>query len=878
MTTTAPPGLLDRYRALPGSYDELRAPDGSVRPHWSHLAGALSEMGTVELDHRRRETERLLRNDGVTYNVYGEPQGVNAPWVLDPVPLLVSSDEWATIERGIIQRAELLNLILADLYGPRELIRKGLLPLDLVYGHRGFLRQTDQIRLPGANQLVVYGADLARGERGEPWVLADFAQAPSGAGYALENRVVVSRVLPSLYRDAQVHRLAPFFRALRSALASMAPPGVDDPRVVVLTPGPLNETYFEHAYLARYLGYSLVEGPDLTMQNGRVWLRALGGLEPVDVVLRRVDGWYCDPLELRADSRLGVPGLVEAARRGTVSVVNPLGSNVIENPGLMPFLPKLAEVLLGQDLRLPSATTWWCGDDRQRAEVLRRLDELVIKPIARKSGSNAVYGWTLGPDERDALRRRIEARPAQFVAQERVAFSSVPALDRDGLSARHAMVRSFAVARDGSYLAMPGGLARVAPADGGQILSAQYGGISKDTWVLASEPEKQTGFWLHSGPSVAAIDPAGSMPSRAAENLFWLGRYAERAEGTLRLVRAILDRDNDFQLGSNAAGTECLHVLLGALTHLTTSYPGFVGPGAGERLRSPENELLAVINDPARGGSLASSVHKMLTAANAVRDQLSNDTWLVIGNLGDDLTGLERSDNDIQSALQPALSAALKSLLALAGLATENMVRDPGWRFRDAGRRIERGIQLAALLDATVTTVHSTAADSLMLESVLISLESIITYRRRYRSQAQIETVLDLVLLDATNPRSLAYQLERLSEDIAALPRPVTPRLSTEERLVLETSTRLRLADTAELAGAVIPGAATVEAGSAAAASSPVDQPGDRRAALSLFLAEIKGRLEETAVAIDANHFTHLAPQRVFVAGQSDEYALEDTL
>jgi len=877
MTTTAPPGLLDRYRALPGSYDELRDADGSLRAHWSHLAGALVEMGPVELDHRRRETERLLRNDGVTYNVYGEPQGVNAPWVLDPVPLLISSDEWGTIERGIIQRAELLNLIITDLYGPRDLIRKGLLPLELVYGHRGFLRQTDQIRLPGANQLVVYGADLARDERGDPWVLADFAQAPSGAGYALENRVVVSRVLPSLYRDAQVHRLAPFFRALRSALAGLAPSGVDDPRVVVLTPGPLNETYFEHAYLARYLGYSLVEGPDLTMQNGRVWLRALGGLEPVDVILRRVDGWYCDPLELRSDSRLGVPGLVEAARRGTVSVVNPLGSNVVENPGLMAFLPRLAEVLLGQELRIPSAATWWCGHDKERAEVLHRLDELVIKPIARKPGSNAIYGWTLGPDQRDELRRRIDARPGQFVAQERVAFSSVPSLDRDGLSARHAMVRSFAVARDSSYVAMPGGLARVAPADGGQIVSAQNGGVSKDTWVLASEPEKQTGFWLNTGPSVIAIDPAGSMPSRAAENLFWLGRYAERAEGTLRLVRAILDRDNDFQLSSNAGGTECLHVLLGALTHLTTSFPGFVGPGADERLRSPEAELLAVISDTTRPGSLVSSVHKTLNAANAVRDQLSNDTWLVIGTLERDLAGLAGSGTEMQSALQPALSAALKSLLAMAGLATESMVRDPGWRFMDAGRRIERGVQLAALLDATVTTVRSTEADSLMLESVLISVESIITYRRRYRSQAQIETVLDLVLLDVTNPRSLVYQLDRLSEDVADLPRSVGPRLSTEERLTLETSTRLRLADTAELAGAVIPAALTVEAGSAKAASSPVDQPGDRRAALSLFLAEIKSRLEDTAVAIDANHFTHLAPQRVFVAGQTDEYALGES-
>lgn len=878
MSASAAVDLLDGYRPLPGSYDELRAPDGSLRAHWSHLAGALAAMGPVELDHRRRETERLLRDDGVTYNVYGEPEGMESPWVLDPVPMLIPSDEWATIERGIVQRAELLDLVLADLYGPRDLIRTGVLPLELIYGHHGFLRQTDQIRLPGANQLVLYGADLARDEQGAPWVLADFAQAPSGAGYALENRVVVSRVLPGLYRDAQVHRLAPFFRALRAALAGLAPPGVDDPRVVVLTPGPLNETYFEHAYLARYLGYSLVEGPDLTMQDGRVWLRALGGLEPVDVILRRVDGWYCDPLELRADSRLGVPGLVEAARRGTVSVVNPLGSNVIENPGLMPFLPKLAEVLLGQELRLPSAATWWCGHDAERAEVLRRLDELVIKPIARTPGTGAISGWTLGPEERDDLRRRIEARPTQFVAQERIAFSSVPALDSGGLAARPATVRAFAVARDGSYVAMPGGLARVSSATGGQIVSAQGGGVAKDTWVLASEPETPTGSWLHAGPSVTATDPAGSMPSRAAENLFWLGRYAERAEGTVRLVRAILDRDNDFQLGSSAGGTECLHVLFGALTQLTTTFPGFVGPGAPERLRAPERELLAVVDDPARPGSLVSSIHKMVVAANAVRDQLSNDTWLAIGNLERDLVGLDRSGTDVASALQPALSAALEGLLALAGLATESMVRDPGWRFMDAGRRIERGIQLATLLDATVTTVHTTEADSLLLESVLIALESIITYRRRYRSRAQIETVLDLVLLDTSNPRSLAYQLDRLSEDIDDLPRPRARRLSAEQRLVLESSTRLSLADTAELAGAVIPSPGTVEAGSASAASSPVDQPGDRRAALALFLAETRSLLAETADAIDTNHFTHLAPQRAFVAGQTDEYALEDTL
>ncbi|MGH9022918.1 MAG: circularly permuted type 2 ATP-grasp protein, partial [Acidimicrobiia bacterium] len=679
------------------------------------------------------------------------------------------------------------------------------------------------------------------------------------------------RVFPSLYRDSQVHRLAPFFRMLRASLQGVAPPGTDDPRIVLLSPGPWSETAFEHSYLASYLGYPLVEGADLTVRDGRVWLRSLGRLERVDVILRRTDAWFCDPLELRPDSKLGVPGLVEAARLGGVSIVNTLGSGVLENPGLLPYLPRLAEQLLGEQLLLPSVPTWWCGDEEGRRHVLANLDRLVIKPIARGIGPTAVFPWELSVDRRDELRRRIDAHPAGWVGQEPLELASTPTLTPTGLEARRTVLRAFAVARSDSYTAMPGGLTRVAGAgstsvdtsverqaggrseahpripSGGPRISNQAGAISKDTWVLASEPEKLSGFWLAAGPPAAAVDPEASMSSRAAENLFWLGRYAERAEAMARLVRAAHDRRNDFQRGANPAGTECLQVLLSALTRVSSTYPGFVGEGGIERFAAPGAELFALVVDENRPGTLAHAVRHLLGAAQAVRDQLSTDTWMVVGTLDREVRDLRTSDPHRPLVVQQTLGRIMQGLLALSGLAGESMVRDPGWRFMDAGRRIERGQQLAALLRATVTIERSTATDSLLLESVLIAAESIITYRRRYRSHAQLETLLDLLVIDADNPRSIAYQLDHLAVDVRLL-RPRLdrgPRLSEPERLVLEASTALRLADTGRLAR---------------------PREDGTRPELYVFLAQILESLYRTAEAIDRDRFAHLLPQHSLLA------------
>ncbi len=835
------PDLLDTYRPNPAVYDEMLTGEGQVREHWAGAGRMIGELGFDELLLRRRETRRLLDDDGVTYNVYGDDASAPTPWALDPLPVLLSSQEWTVIEAAVVQRAQLLNLILSDLYGGRDLLRRGLLPPAVVFAHPGFLRQCHGVRLPGSQQLFTTAVDLARDAAGRFTVLADHTQAPSGAGYALENRVVVSRVFAGMYRDAQVHRLAPFFRMLRTALQVIAPPNADEPRIVVLSPGPSSETAFEHAYLATYLGYSLVEASDLTVRDGRVWLRSLGRLEPVDVILRRTDAAFCDPLELRGDSVLGVPGLVEASRLGTVSIVNTLGSGVLENPGILPYLPRLAEHLLSQTLLFPSVQTWWCGDAEGRRHVLANLDHLVVKPIAWGLGPTS-HPSELSSAERVDLRAQIEARPEIWVGQEHAELASAPAVGTDGLEARRTVLRAFAVARHDSYAAMPGGLTRVAASSGGARVSNQAGALSKDTWVLASEPEKLSGFWLRSGPPVTAIEPEGSMSARAAENLFWMGRYAERAEAVARLLRTVHDRRNDFQHSPNAAGAECLEILLRSVTRVTSTYPGFVANGAADRMAAPDAEMLALVLDLERPGTLAHAVHHLLIAANAVRDQMSNDTWMVVGNLEREILGLRAASPGRQTVVTSALGRITQSLLALSGLAAEGLVRDPGWRFMDAGRRIERAIQLASLLQAIVLVERGTATDSLVLESTLIAAESIVTYRRRYRSHAQLETILDLLMLDADNPRSLAYQVDRLADDVRRLPAPSRgARLSPSELLVLETSTALRLADTAALAA---------------------PDPDGARPELGAFLQRIIGLLRRTSDAIDAESFVHALPQR----------------
>jgi uncharacterized circularly permuted ATP-grasp superfamily protein/uncharacterized alpha-E superfamily protein len=790
------------YQSDSGVFDEMCESGGNPRAHWDYFARAMQTLGPKELARRQQEALRLLRENGVTYNVYDDQNIYSRPWELDPIPFLVSSEEWTTIEAGLTQRAELFNLILADLYGPRELVKKGLLPLELIYSHYGFLRPCDNVTHAGQHQLVIHAVDLARGPGGGMWVVDDHTQAPSGAGYALENRMAMTRILPSLFRDCHVHRLALFFHALRSGLARISPNQDSDPNTVILTPGPRNETYFEHAYLASYLGYTLVQGDDLTVRDGKVWLKSLDGLQPVDIILRRVDGNFCDPLELREDSRLGVAGLLEAARRGNVSIANPLGSSILENPGLLAFLPKLCKQLLGQSLRLPSVATWWCGQQKERDYVLQNLHKLVIKPIFRHHATQPIFGAQLSKKELASLRIRILTNPHLYVGQEQVSTSTVPTLVKGQVEPRNAVLRTFMAAREDSYVVMPGGLTRVAAERGDIEVSNQAGGISKDTWVLASEPEKQVSLWLQPSADRITTASVGTVPSRIADNLFWVGRYTERAEATARMLRTILHKLNDVDEFSDQSDLVSLRTLLQTITMMTATYPGFVGEKHEDRLKKPLEEIRSITLDPKRLGSLASTLVYLVQSAYGVRDRWSTDMWRVIDDIDEQWSSQVKPLRGGTTQLRAMLDQLITSLLALSGLTMESMTRERGWRFLEIGRRMERSLMIISSTRSSLVPVQIPQVQNLLLEAMLVSHDSTITYRRRYRSYLQLATVLELLFFDDTNPRSLLYQLNHLQQYITELPRDHTGRrLSEEERFIIEASTQLRLSDSLSLSG-----------------------------------------------------------------------------
>ncbi|KEA61683.1 Protein containing domains DUF404, DUF407, DUF403 [Marinobacterium lacunae] len=824
-------------------FDEVFGADGDMRPYWRYLLDGLGSLGPDGLRERQRKAQRILRDDGATYNIASAGLG-SRTWGLDPVPLLIDSEEWSHIEAGLIERAELLDLVLKDLYGPRELIRHRVLPPELIYSNQGFLRACQGLAIPGEKQLVLHAVDMVRGHDGKMVVIGDRTQAPSGAGYALENRNVMSRVLPSLFRDSQVHRLSLFFQALRRKMASLSPNG-DSPRVVVMTPGAYSETYFEHTFLANYLGYSLVQGGDLTVRNGYVWMKSLDGLHRVDVILRRVDDTWCDPVELRSDSHLGVPGLLEVARAGNVVIANPLGSGVLENPALLKYLPQIAEFFLGHDLTLPSTQTWWLGDPEDRDYVLANLRQLIIKPTVRRGGEHSVYCANLNDEALDQLKRKIHEDPIHYVAQEANLPGTSPSWQQQELLPRATVLRSFAVADQSAYSIMPGGLTRVASGTDQAMVSNQLGATSKDTWVLASEPQRRVSPLEERQPTYD--EQTSDLPSRVVENLFWLGRYSERAEAAMRLLRTVF-----IQLNSTGPLPESVRdLLLKAVTQVTTTYPGFTADDAP--LSHPEEELLSVILDPGRAGGITANLLAMLNCSEETKEMLSADTHRVINDLRDELESLPQYlGSGLAAAPEEALDPLVTSLLALSGLTQESMIRSFGWRFLEMGRRLERTLQSTALLRSLLVPTLDDSAQEQVVETVLLTTEVLITYRRRYRTRPMLKHGLTLIMLDKTNPRSLHYQIDLLRQHIEQLQsRERSPVLSEEHRCILEALTLVQLSRPDELENSNDKGI---------------------REALDQRLSRIQSLLCTTAIAIADRYFDHRSgPQQLVQTGWSEE-------
>ncbi|HTO08044.1 MAG TPA: circularly permuted type 2 ATP-grasp protein [Myxococcota bacterium] len=777
-------GARPEYERLPGHRDEMLGADGRPHAHWLPLTRSLESLGPTELGRRWDAARRLIHENGVTYNVYGDPRGLERPWELDPYPLVIAQAEWTRLRAALAQRARLLDAILADIYGAQRLLRDGLLPAELVFEHPGYLRPCHGAEA-SQSSLQLYAADLARAPNGQWWVLGDRTQAPSGAGYALENRLVLSRALPEAFRESRVERLAGFFQRLRDGLRALAPRRRDNPRVALLTPGPYNETYFEHAYLARYLGFTLVEGGDLTVRDRAVYLKTLGGLEPVDVILRRVDDGFCDPLSLRSDSSLGVAGLVHAVRAGNVAVANGLGSGLAECPALLAFLPGLCRALFGEELALPSVATWWCGQAEALTYVTGHLEELVVKPVFPGVGLEPVFGARLSKPERESLVAAMRARPHAFVAQEQVALSTAPVFSGEGVRARHLVLRAYAAAAPGGrdWEVMPGGLTRVAAAPDSLVVSMQRGGGSKDTWISCERVPSALTLLRPPGAPVELTRGGAELPSRVADNLFWLGRYVERVEGAARLARAAIARIS----GDSPETDSALPALLDALTRA-----GALEEGAAREGR----ELLSALFASDSPRSIRVTLGAIHQLAFALRDQISLDTWRVLSELQGEASGPSAASWSL-SAARDALNRMILRLSAWSGLTMESMTRTLGWRFADMGRRLERATGSATLLDACL--VEASDDEPARLEALLEVADSAITYRRRYRGELQAVPALDLLLSDETNPRSLVFQLAALEQHLAHVRGDAGAERTVDERLALAALARVRLADVAEL-------------------------------------------------------------------------------
>jgi len=816
--------LLARYRAARAQqalfdvrgdragtgYDEFVDAAGNVRPAWQELAECVGERGRGGLDHLRSIVRSLIDNDGITYievdrhgsvigqaHTNGDGTAEPGPWHLDALPLVLSSADWDTLESGLVQRSRLLDAVLTDLYGPRHAITSGVLPPQLLFAHPGYVRAARGIEVPGRHQLFLHGCDVSRAADGSFVANADWTQAPSGAGYALADRRVVAHAIPDLYERIGPRPASPWAQALRLALIDAAPEAAEEPVVVVLSPGIHSETAFDQAYLASVLGFPLVESADLVVRDGKLWMRSMGTLKRVDVVLRRVDAEYADPLDLRADSRLGVVGLVEVLRRGAVTVVNTLGSGILESPGLLRFLPELAERLLGETPLLRTAPLYWGGINTERSHLLTNLSSLLIRSVR---GGEPIVGPALSSEQRKSLGARIEATPWQWVGQELPQFSSAPTdYYPGGLSSASVGMRLFTVSQRSGYAPMIGGLGYLlAPGHAAYRLNTV---AAKDIWVRA--PARVTAERIPTAVELPAMTPsptrAVSSP-RVLSDLFWMGRYAERAENMARLLTVTRERYHEYRYRREMEGSECVPVLLATLGHITGTDTG-AGSDYAEMVATAQSTLWSLTADRHRSGSLAQSVERLGLAARAVRDQMSNDTWMVLAAVERALLHAPDTPPESQAEGEAFLSSTnnltLAGMLALSGVAAESMVHDVGWTMMDIGKRIERGLALTALLRATLTMVRSAGAELTITESTLVACESSVIYRRRMLGKVSVAAVAYLVLFDTENPRSLVYHLERLRADLKSL--PGSSGSSRPERLVDDLITRLRRLDPADL-------------------------------------------------------------------------------
>jgi uncharacterized circularly permuted ATP-grasp superfamily protein/uncharacterized alpha-E superfamily protein len=726
--------LMAGYRPPAGAYDELLEGDGAIRPLWRPMIDELSRLTVDQIERRMARGDEYLRDAGVYLRQFGSDE-TERVWPLSHLPVLIEEDDWALLVDGLAERADLLEMIADDVYGPNRLVAEGHLPAGLIAGSPEWLRPVVGVEPASGHRLHFVAFDVARGPDGAWWVLGDRTQAPSGAGFALENRVATARVFSEIYARTHVHRLAGFFRDFRENLQALVPGG--EGRPAILTPGPLSDTYFEHAYIARYLGMTLLEGEDLLVQNDRLMVRTVSGPEPVGALWRRLDASYADPLELDGRSRLGTPGLLSALRAGTLAMVNALGVGILETRALMAFMPRLGEILLGRQLRLPNVATWWCGDPLARKEIGGRPGIQLSAALSTRlpyEGDQPLAGHGFADPAADA-GELLARHPELFVGQEIVSLSATPVLDGRSLRAAQCSLRVFLARTPLGWKALPGGYARLASGEDGAASLARGGRVA-DVWVVAKAPVERISL-LGTEQAVGQGPRHGALPARAADNLFWLGRYVERAEDTMRLVRA-------YRVRADEAGGEHTPLLT-----FFTDYLAELGVDTDQRL--PD--------------ALAATIGSAVFSASKVRDRFSVDGWAALKDLSATAESMRRN-GDLSDAGGRIMSILLRKITGFSGLAHENMYRFAGWRFMRIGRSLERAVATSAMLCALFDDDAPEGALDIALEVG----DSVMTHRRRYSLEASKSSVAALLALDPMNPRSILFQVSEIDEQVNLLP------------------------------------------------------------------------------------------------------------
>ncbi|WP_108127340.1 circularly permuted type 2 ATP-grasp protein [Saccharospirillum mangrovi] len=833
--------------AHPDCYDDLVNDDGVIRARWYALVEELNELGLQGFQQLADDAQTLLFENGVTFNTYEDDVRKMRSWQLDPIPYVISPQSWDMLEQGLQQRARLLEKLIDDLYGERSVIRDGILPPELVFSYPGWLfPAADSGALNPAPRVLFQGMDVMRDHHGQWRVMGDWTQAVSGVGYALENRVVLARALSRLYRDAPIHRLAGFLQNFHRCLAELAQPKRENPNIVLLTPGPGSSGYFEHAWLANYMNFSLVEGDDLVVRDGHVAMRTLGGLKTVDVIVRQITDPWCDPLELQGESMLGVPGLMQAARRGEVAIANGLGVGILEHPALAAFLPALCQKLLGEPLKLPGRPLLWCGRSQACQVVLDDLSPWHLRDV--RNPLHPIQPEQLDDAQREQLRRDILDAPHCFVAEQPLIPASSPSYDlaTNRISPQPVCLRFFALAEpvDAEHAddprrhrIMPGGLAWVAD-PGTAVMDSQ---VVKDIWVLSPVVQPHVSLLQRARKPVAVTRDGADLPSRVAENLFWLGRYGERLDNRSRLLReslACLVEEGQWKLNDTSLPDLFSALELPLPIELDPTLEPHPVANDDNSISTAEQFTLlrtALLNVLHADTDLPWLFHSLLHNGRAVRDHLGDDAWRTLNTLRHKVQSLAHIQG--ANAAQTGLEEIVTLLAALFGLCNETMPHHYGWRFMDIGRTTERCISCLELLKLSMISAQSAGPD--LWERMLSATDNLTVYRRRYRSQLYPAAILDLLLFDETNPRSVGFMLKRLQRQIEQLPHPEsTPFRSREMRLIIQATSHLHLVNLDAL--------------------TDLDQSNSARQVLADLLAALAAPLHELSDAVANSYFSHV--------------------